>query len=205
VAERRKYDSPLRRQQAADTRERIVAAGSTLVHRFDRWDWSELTVRAVAEEAGISARTVYRHFADERSLRDAVMQRLHEEAGVTVAGLELQEFGELASKVFAYLASFEAKPRPFGDPTFAATDRALREALVEAVTAETKGWPQRDRVVAAAVLDVLWSLPTYERMTGAWGLDADDAARAARWAIGLVERAVADGKRPARRAPTKPG
>jgi AcrR family transcriptional regulator len=195
---RRKYDSPLRRQQTADTRERIVAAGSTLVHRFDRWDWSELTVRAVAEEAGISARTVYRHFVDERALRDAIMQRLHEEAGVTVEGLSLDRFGALAGRVFAYLASFDARPEPLGDPTFVATDRALRQALVDAVAPATKGWRGQDRVAVAGVLDVLWSLPTYERLTGAWGLDADDAARVARWVIGLIEEAVADGKRPPR-------
>ena len=41
TSERRKYDSPVRRQQAADTRERIVAAGADLVHGFDRWDWRE--------------------------------------------------------------------------------------------------------------------------------------------------------------------
>ena len=198
-AERRKYDSPVRRRQAAATRERIVAAGSTLVHGFERWDWRELTVRAVAREAGVSDRTVYRHFADETALRDAVMQRLHEEAGVSVEGLDLAHFGELTGRVFAYLASFEAKPRPFRDPTFATTDQAIRDALVEAVEPATKGWPARDRAIAAAVLDVLWSLPTYERLTGAWGLEPDQAARAARWVIGLVEQALADGRRPPRK------
>lgn len=196
---RRKYDSPVRRRQAAETRERIVAAGSALVHGFERWDWRELTVRAVAREAGISERTVYRHFADETALRDAVMQRLHEEAGVSVEDLDLDRFGELTGKVFAYLSSFEARPRPFRDPTFAAADQAIRDALVEAVAPATKGWPAKDRLLAAAVLDVLWSLPTYERLTGAWGLEADQAARAARWVIGLVEQALDDGRRPPRK------
>jgi AcrR family transcriptional regulator len=198
--ERRKYDSPVRRRQAAETRERIVAAGSALVHGFERWDWRELTVRAVAREAGISERTVYRHFADETALRDAVMQRLHEEAGVSVEGLEVERFGELTGRVFAYLASFEAKPRPFGDPTFAATDQAIRDALVAAVAPATTGWPATDRALAAAVLDVLLSLPTYERLTGAWGLEPEQAARAARWVIGLVEQALAEGRRPPRTA-----
>ena len=199
MAERRPYNSPVRRQQAADTRERIVAAGSTLVHGFDRWDWRELTVRAVAREAGVSERTVYRHFVDEGALRDAVMQRLHEEAGVSVESLTLEHFSELTGRVFAYLASFEAPPRPLGDPTFEATDRAIRDALVAAVEPATADWPEGERRMAAAVLDVLWSLPTYERFTSAWGLSPAQAARAARWAIGLVEQAIEEEERPPRR------
>ena len=80
---RRRYDTTLRRQQAAGTRERIVAAGSALLHRSPIRDWRSLTLRAVAERAGVNERTVYRHFANERALRDAVMHRLEEEAGIT--------------------------------------------------------------------------------------------------------------------------
>lgn len=199
MAERRPYNSPVRRQQAAETRERILAAGSTLVHGFDRWDWRELTVRAVAREAGVSERTVYRHFVDEAALREAVMQRLHEEAGVSVESLTLDRFAELTGRVFAYLASFQAQPRPLGDPTFEATDRAIRDALVAAVEPAAADWPEGERRMAAAVLDVLWSLPTYEKLTSAWGLTPGQAARAARWAIGLVEQAIEREERPPRR------
>ena len=72
----------LRRAQMAETRERILAAGSALVHEFKSWDWRPLTFRAVAERAGVGERTVYRHFATERELRDAVMTRCEQEAGV---------------------------------------------------------------------------------------------------------------------------
>ena len=46
MSERRPYDSPVRRSRAAATRERIVAAGSELVHGFEAWDWDQLTYRA---------------------------------------------------------------------------------------------------------------------------------------------------------------
>src|ERR1700683_2616023 len=75
----RSYDGTLRREQAAVTRERIVVAGSELLHRGSIRDWKRLTVRAVAERAGVSERTVYRHFGNERGLSDAVMHRLEEE------------------------------------------------------------------------------------------------------------------------------
>jgi AcrR family transcriptional regulator len=196
MSERRPYNSPLRRQRAAETRERIVAAGSELVHGFERWDWRGLTVRAVAQRAEVSERTVYRHFADERELRDAVMARLHEEAGVDLDGVGLEDFGALTARVFAYLASFAVSPRALRDPTFAAADEQRRQALLGAVQPSTPGWPAEDQAIVAAVLDVLWTVPTYERLRTAWDLDADQAARAATWVVGLVEQAIHDGRRP---------
>lgn len=70
---RRRYDSSSRRRQAAETRARIVAAGTELVHGFETWDWHDLTFKAVAERAGVGERTVYRHFPTEQHLHDAVM------------------------------------------------------------------------------------------------------------------------------------
>ena len=87
--ERRRYDSPARRLKAAETRERIVDAGADLVHGFAGWDWQELTFRAVAERAGVGERTVYRHFPTERHLRDAVMTRLEQDAGITYEDVDL--------------------------------------------------------------------------------------------------------------------
>ena len=73
IASRRTYDNRARQEKAAQTRERIVAAGSELVHDFDTWNWRDLTFKAVAERAGVGERTVYRHFPTERHLHDAVM------------------------------------------------------------------------------------------------------------------------------------
>src|SRR3954447_8373932 len=86
---RRQYDSPARRQQAAATRERIVAAGAALVRELTTWDWEQVTYRAVADRAGVSERTVYRNFPSERLLHDAVMARLEDEAGINYETVEL--------------------------------------------------------------------------------------------------------------------
>ena len=50
----RTYDGTLRRERAAETRERILVAGSELIHRTAVRDWKKLTVRAVADRAGVS-------------------------------------------------------------------------------------------------------------------------------------------------------
>jgi len=72
----RKYDSPVRRQRADDTRARIIDAGCRVLQHSSIRDWRALTVRGVADQAGVNERTVYRYFGNERGLRDAVMHRL---------------------------------------------------------------------------------------------------------------------------------
>jgi AcrR family transcriptional regulator len=196
TSERRKYDSPVRRQQAAETRERILAAGSELVHGFPRWDWRELTVRAVAQRAGVNERTVYRHFSSERELHEAVIRRLQEEVGDPLEGLTLEGFDAVVAQLFDYLASFAARPRQTTDPTFVAVDERRRQALVAAVEPSTAGWSEADREMAAALLDALWSVPTYERLVAVWGLDTERATAAVTGLIRLLVAAIEDGRRP---------
>jgi AcrR family transcriptional regulator len=195
VAKRRRYHSPLRRQQAAETRERIIAGGAELVHGFPTWDWRSLTFRAVGERAGVTERTVHRHFSTERELREAVLQRLVEESGIRVDALELRDFAGVAARLLTYLSSFAVSPRRLTDPAFAAVDRHRRDALLHAVARSTRGWSESERQMAAAMLDMLWSVPTYERLLTAWRLDSDRAIRAITWVIGLIEEAIRKGRR----------
>jgi AcrR family transcriptional regulator len=194
VGARRRYDSPVRRRQAAETRDRIVTAGSELLHGFPIWNWGALTVRAVAQRAGLNERTVYRYFANERELRDAVLGRLEDEAGVSLVGLRLEDLQDVATRILAFASSFPLAPRTPRDPTVAAANQRQRDALVAAVSAGADGWRDRDRAVAAAVLDVLWSVVSYERLVTDWGLSPTDAIRGITWAIGLVGDAVRDGR-----------
>lgn len=192
---RRRYDSPLRRQRAVETRERLIAAGAAIVHSLPGWNWRGLTFRAVGERAGVSERTVHRHFATERELKEAVLQRLTEESGVKLDGLEVDNFAFAATRLFSYLSSFAAAP-PALDPSFAAVDKVRREALQDAVARAAADWSPLDRTMAAGMLDMLWNLPSYERLIAAWGLDAEDAARAITWVIDLIRQAIADGHSP---------
>ena len=196
VRARRGYDSTRRRQQAAGTRERIVAAGSELLHRSPIRDWRALTVRAVAERAGVNERTVYRHFVNERGLRDAVMHRLEEEAGIDLAGLRLEDIAAAAARIFEHVSSYPRKPRLPLDPTLTEASQRQRKALLGAVAARTAGWPEADRVVAAAMFDVLWGVASYERLVVDWQLDREQATRGITWVIRLIEEAVRKGRRP---------
>jgi AcrR family transcriptional regulator len=192
IASRRRYDNRGRQEKAAQTRERIVAAGSDLVHEFNSWNWGDLTFKAVAERAGVGERTVYRYFPTERHLHDAVMQRLESEAGVSYEGMDLANLAETTTRVFASLQRFsvrESIPTP-GDAAFVSSDQRRRDALLRAVSA-AGGTPTRQHTIAG-LLDVLWSPTSYERLVGGWGLDGAAAAGAIEWLMAKVIAAVDD-------------
>ncbi|MFI5041830.1 MAG: TetR/AcrR family transcriptional regulator [Acidimicrobiales bacterium] len=201
VRERRRYDSPLRRQRAAETRERIVVAGSEVLHSCPIWDWGALTVRAVATRAGINERTVYRYFASERELRDAVMQRFEAEAGVELQGLRLEDLANAMTRIFEYASAFPLVPRTPRDPTVAAANVRQRAALLAAVGPWTEACSEVDRAIAAGVLDVLWSVASYERLVVDWEIDPKEAIRGIGWAIGLVEDAIREDRGPGHAKP----
>ena len=199
--QRRRYDSSLRRERAAQTRERIVDAGLQLAHECPVWDWRALTIRAAAERAGVSQRTIYRHFPGEREFHDAVMQRLEEQAGVTLEGLRLEDVADATARVFSHVSSFPMVPRtPLLDPTLTATDQRRRASLLNAVSPAAAGWPEADRRITAGMLDVLWSVMSYERLVAAWELTPEQATTAITWVIGLIEAAIREGRGPERAA-----
>jgi AcrR family transcriptional regulator len=194
IASRRTYDNRARQEKAAQTRERIVAAGSELVHDFDSWNWRDLTFKAVAERAGVGERTVYRHFPTERHLHDAVMHRLESEAGISYEDVDLTNIGDVTGRVFASLQRFSVRKSVEApqDPTFVGVDVRRREALTRAVSAAAPGWSTAEQQVTAGLLDVLWNVPSYERLVGEWDIDGDDATRAIGWLMAKVVAAIED-------------
>ena len=193
---RRRYDSPLRQARVTQTRDRIVDAGVEIVRGLASWDWTVVTFRAVAERAGVGERTVYRHFPTERDLRDAVMGRLAEAAGVDYDRVTLSSVAGVAGRVFRSLGSFAvpATPPP-ADPTFIAVDEQRRRALLRAVAAEASDLSERQQAALAATLDVLWSVASYERLVGAWGMDPEEAVDVIGSAIGAVTPRLAEPRR----------
>jgi len=193
---RRRYDSRLRQQRASETRERMVEAACQILRGSSIRDWGALTMRAVAERAGVNERTVYRHFGNERGLRDAVMHRLEAQAGIDLASLQLEDIAGVAGRILATVSTHPLPSGPPLDPTLTEAGQRQRAALLRALAPATDAWSEVDRTVAAAMFDVLWGVAPYERLVTDWQLDAEQAAAGITWVMGLIEQAVRDGRTP---------
>jgi hypothetical protein len=127
-------------------------------------------------------------------LHDAVMQRLEAEAGVSYEDVDLTNIDDVTARVFASLHRFSVRNSVEApqDPTFVGVDVRRRDALMRAVSASAPEWSAGEQRAAAGLLDVLWNVPSYERLVGVWGFDGADATRAIGWLMGKVVAAIAD-------------
>jgi AcrR family transcriptional regulator len=73
MAKRRPYESPLRREQAAQTRHEILVAAQRL---FERQGYAPTTMAAIASEAGVSLKTVYVAFETKSGVLRALWNTL---------------------------------------------------------------------------------------------------------------------------------
>jgi AcrR family transcriptional regulator len=187
------YDSPLRREQAEQTRARIVEAARLLVVS----GVEGLTMQQAAKEAGVALRTVFRHFPTREDLLDAVWQAMNRQMGETP---DLDSLDELTQFVPELFGRYEAVEGQIRGAMFASTFESSRRRLGsgraqkmrKAVAAQFVGGDERSRAMAAAAAYTLTiplvSIPLKE----AYGLSTPEAARAVAWAIRTLAAAYAE-------------
>ncbi len=78
--------------------------------------------------------------------------------------MELEDVAEVTARIFAHVSSYPPDARKPLEPTLLDAKQRQHEALLKAVAARAGTWSERDRTAAAAVLDVLWGVASYERM-----------------------------------------
>src|SRR5689334_8535118 len=101
---KRAYDTTLRKEQAAGTRDDIVAAAAAILKTGVRPE--QLSFAEVADRAGIAIRTVYRHFAEPGDLLQAV-------AAKAVESFELSSELPLAEQLARFHRGLSAEPAMF--------------------------------------------------------------------------------------------
>jgi AcrR family transcriptional regulator len=181
----RQYRSPLRGAQQQQTRERILEAA---ISRIAEDGLAELTVPIVAEQAGVSLRTVYRHFPTKEDLIDQVGEFRDAQFGVSGPPASIDELIENTPALFEGFAARDDLVRA-ADASAAGRhvhDRARRRrakalsAIFEEATQDLT--PAEARRLVAAV-QVLWSTRAWLTMHDNWGMDGREAGFAAQWAI----------------------
>jgi AcrR family transcriptional regulator len=188
----RQYRSPLRGEQQQQTRERILEAAIALIAEDGL---AELTVPGVAERAGVSVRTVYRHFPAKDDLIDSVGEFRDAQFGVSGPPTSIEQLlantpalfeGFAARDDLVRAADVSAAGRQIHDRARRRRAAALRK-IFEEVTADLS--PAEARRLVATV-QVLWSTRAWLTLHDNWGMDGREAGRAAQWAITtLIEEA----------------
>jgi len=180
----RGYHSPLRAQQAAATRVRILEACAAIMEAG-----ADVTYGAVAAQAGVQERTVYRHFPTKVELEAGLWGWILEH--LTHVDFEARSEDDLVAAVRRSFAGFDE-----GAPLITAMlhsrqgldvrlgQQDARRAMFQGVVAAAvPGAPPVVRGELAAALQVLYSAPSWELLRTFWGLDAAAAASVVELAI----------------------
>lgn len=189
----RPYKSDLREAQAEATRRRILDAVVAVMAE----GVETLSIPAVAERAGVSVGTIYRHFGDKTGLVRALMPHAVERTGTVVDDLPstMEEVGETVHEIFRHFEDaddlFKAAfaSRIGRDARIEFTEERLdlmREMLLH-LDPDLKP-AQLDHLAKAAL--ILTTSDTYREWTERLGLSSDEAADEVIWIIRTLLRGV---------------
>lgn len=198
---RRRYHSPQRAAQAADTRQRVVAAARALFVR----DGLATTIADIAREADTSPQTIYAAFGSKSGVLIAILDQLTAAAGMgklpqqladaagdprrqlaLYVGFDRRLFDEGRDIIVVGLASRGADPEI--GAWFAEGERRRRANQGPLVQSWHRSGSLRPGLGERRAADILWGMTgpaVYDLFVAqaAWA-----AARFERWLISLLER-----------------
>jgi AcrR family transcriptional regulator len=177
----------IRAQYKAMTRERILDAAVDLIAK----DGAALTIAAVAEHAGVTDRTIYRHFATREALLDAVWPRM--QARVQSRGFP-QSAQELIDMPRHLFPQFDAHQNLVFASVYSKGGREVRmkanemrqAAMLACVDDALPALPKAKRRRRAAAVQLIDSAYAWAVMKDFWGFDGVEAGEAAAEAIAIL-------------------
>jgi AcrR family transcriptional regulator len=198
------YDSPLRREQAEQTRSRIVGAALELIVG----GVEALTMQEVAKAARVALRTVFRHFSTRDDLLDATWQALQVRMGETPELATLDELSDFLPELFGRYGAMEDQIRgAMFARTFESSRRRLgadrARKMRRAVAAQFTSGDERSRAMAASAAYTLTVPLVSIVLKEAFGLSSPEAARTSAWAIRALAAAYAENPDALRPEPRK--
>ncbi|MBN9256234.1 TetR family transcriptional regulator [Mesorhizobium sp.] len=199
MAETRSYNSPLREEKARETREAILRALYRLMSAATVQD--DISMEAIATEAGIQRRTIFRHFPTKDDLLTAFWPWLNELIGASIAPETAADIVTGPRDAFPRFDAHEAAIRA---SLHSPTGRAMRAGMVPgrrlrfagalAPILSTLAPAEARRVEALAHL--LYSASAWEALRDYGGLTGAQAGETASWALDTILSAVASGSLP---------
>jgi AcrR family transcriptional regulator len=179
-----------RRAEMADqTRVRIIDACVRILAR----GVAELSIPAVAREAGASVPTVYRHFADKKTLFAETARHLKAVRGPYRAASSVDELPEMLREQFGQAGTLSEVVRAAltSEPIMAARrdsgEGARRiENMENMLGSALKRLPANEREHAVRMVAVLCSSMTVRSFHDLLGVSSDEAASTVIWTIGKL-------------------
>jgi AcrR family transcriptional regulator len=187
---KRGYKSDLRAQQTAATRELIIKIAA---EQFVPWS-TDVPFDQLAERAGISVRTVFRHFPTQRDLLEAATPYLLERSGWRPDEMTADNFAAMSAKTFAYFGNLLDSSGRDSDPMPAVLRQhrvQQRIAPIERALGPLTEGLEPD--LARAVLAVFSGLTRIQFLRGMheqWGTRGEDASMAIEWAVNALLAAL---------------
>lgn len=189
----RKYTSKLREDQAKATRDRILdALVEVLAEGVDT-----LSIPAVAEKAGVSIGTVYRHFGDKGGLLKALIPHAGRRSGIEVESSPetMEEVDEIVRKVFHHFENTDDLMRA------AFASRIGRHVRIQETPERLQGMRETFRRIdpeippdqlehLAKLAFVLTTSDVYLQWQDRLGLDPDEAADEVMWTLRTILRGI---------------
>jgi AcrR family transcriptional regulator len=187
---RPEYRSNLRQAQTELTREKIQAAAAALLE--ERGAADGITFRSVAERAGVTEMTVYRHFPTRDDLLQGLWRHLNAAMGPDVgmpastAALFGQHeqlftgFDRLSPHIVASITTTQ------GREMRASLNEPRRKAFLAIVEEVAPKLDPARKTAAAAIVQLLHSAYAWDSMREQWGLNGRSAGKATRWAIEVL-------------------
>lgn len=184
----RPYESPLRAAQTEGTRERILVALERLLLQSPEID---VSIEAIATEARVERRTIFRHFESRESLFDAFWIWFNSRHALTTSPSSLDELVEAPRDTFARFDKNEGVIRaslhtPSGRAMRSRVTPARRAAFAAALSSVTHNLPDDEAARITALAHLLFSAPAWEVMKDFGGLSGAQAGEAASWALRLL-------------------
>ena len=183
-----RYASPIRDRQKAGTRALILETAERLLK--DR-SLSELSLATIAREAGITERTVYRHFTTRDQLLEATWAAVNDAIGIKEFPRTAEQLVERPKELFPAFARRGEVIRamlasPQGRELRLRVNKERQAAIRSAVKEARPDLPEPALTRLCAAVQLLYSASGWATMTDYWGLDSAEAGRAASEAIAVL-------------------
>ncbi len=192
----RAYNSPLREEKARETREAILTALFELMETTGVAD--DVSMEAIAQQAGVQRRTIFRHFANKDEMLAAFWPWLNARIGTSATPRTLNEIVDGPRQAFPRFdlhepvirASLHSKA---GREMRLGTVSGRRAHFAQALAPAVASLSASETWKVEALAHLLFSASAWEVLKDYGGLSGAQAGEAASWALEVILSAVTSG------------